>query len=94
MFRGIIKVFLLLVWLIFGALIYGTIAVRIDEKYLPPSPSFLEKFIIYAFQGKGLCCEDWQDIEFYAVSFYHISVFTLIAFICYCAYKHFRNKSR
>ncbi|MCL2645175.1 MAG: hypothetical protein FWD51_06930 [Betaproteobacteria bacterium] len=97
MLKQITKAFLLLAWLIIGTFLYAVIVIRLLDigygTYLPPFPEFPVKIALYFFPNQ-LGAEDFKDIHLFGGALLHVSIYTLIAFVCFYTYKHFRNKSR
>jgi len=97
MFKHITKVLLLLAWLLVGTFCYAAIVIRLLDTgygaYLPPFPEFPVKVSLYFFPNQ-LGAEDFKDIHLFGGALLHVSIYTLIAFVCFYAYKHLRNKLR
>jgi len=93
MSRRIVKIFLLLTWLIIGTFLYAFVFVRLGD-HLPAFPEFSEKLFLCIFSSDEIGAEGYQDIYLFSGSFFYVSIFTLVAFAGYYAYKHLRNKLR
>ena len=92
MLGRIAKALLLLVWLLIASFVYGAIWNR-NVDLFPPYPQFLYESLSYF--SYSLLPDGYKKlfIEYMGALFY-VSIFTLIAFVCFYTYKHFRNKSR
>ena len=89
MFKHITKTLLLLVWLLIASFVYGAIWNR-NVDLFPPYPQFLYESLSYF--SYSLLPDGYKKlfIEYMGALFY-VSIFTLIAFVGYYAYKYFKK---
>jgi len=90
--RLMLKVLLLFVWLLVGSLVYGAVWNR-NVDLFPPYPGFLRDFL-YSIVSSFSLNIDTKFFFSLAGSLFYVIIYTLIAFVCFYAYKHLRNKLR